>query len=265
VATAISTGVSSEAFASAPGFPHAVVDHFLPDAEFAAIAEEFPSPDAMPEYGRTRAYQKAVAGDLTHFGPATRAVVETLQARPWLEHLSQVTGIPGLVADPTLAPHLAHATETGGFTRIHRDSSGHPACPLFRRVALILYLHREWDPSWGGDFEVWDDRLRSRLRRVAPLPNRAVIFATTPRAWHGFPDPITCPSGTSRRALTLWYWTAERPTGRGWAQADAAATFRPRRRSQDPTRWSMRQRSVRQVVLPGAVRRVLRRVLGRDR
>ncbi|HEU5300665.1 MAG TPA: 2OG-Fe(II) oxygenase [Acidimicrobiia bacterium] len=257
------TGTSREAFASAPGFPRAVIDGFLSAADFRAVASEFPPPDSLS--GRpTKAYAKAAGGDLATLGPATRAVISRLQAQPWLDHLAEVTGIPDLVADPLFAPHLVHATPTGGFTRVHRDSMRHPSCALFRRVALILYVHDEWDPAWGGDFEVWDRRMRTRIERVAPLPNRAVLFATTPASWHGFPDPLRCPPRVSRRALTLWYWTEAQPPGRTWRRGDAAATFRPRPRSGDPTRWSMRQRPIRRILVPFTVRRHLRRMLGRS-
>jgi len=257
------TGTSREAFASTPGFARAVVDGFLSAAEFREVASEFPSLESLQSHP-TRAYAKAAGGDLAMLGPATRAVISRLQEQPWLDHLTEVTGIPGLVADPSFAPHLLHATPTGGFTRAHRDSVRHSACALFRRVALILYVHDEWDPAWGGDFEVWDRRMRTCIDRVAPLPNRAVLFATTPASWHGFPDPLRCPSGTSRRALTLWYWTEAQPRGRTWRRGDAAATFRPRPRAGDPTRWSMRQRPLRRILVPFTVRRRLRRMLGRS-
>lgn len=258
--TSLRTDITAEVFAGAVGFPHAIVDDFLASSRFHEVADEFPAPAVMPEHGRTPAYSKDVAGDLAPFGPATRGLVEELQSPAWVEHLVEITGIPGLVADLTCAPHLAHATPTGGYTRIHRDSLRHPACPLFRRVAFILYLHHEWEDAWGGEFEIWDGRLRTKLAGIAPSPNRAVIFATTPHAWHGFPDPIACPPGWSRRALTLWYWTDEQPPGRPWRRADGAAKFRRRRQSADPTDWAMRQRTLRQVLVPAPVRRVLRRL-----
>jgi hypothetical protein len=56
--------------------------------------------------------------------------------------------------------------------------------------------------------------MRTCVQRVAPVFNRCIIFAVGPRALHGFPDPIQCPAGVSRKCLALYYFTAEKPAPR---------------------------------------------------
>ena len=45
--------------------------------------------------------------------------------------------------------------------------------------------------------------------KYPPLLNHAVIFTTDERSLHGFPDPLTCPAGVSRKSLAFYYYTVE--------------------------------------------------------
>jgi hypothetical protein len=38
-----------------------------------------------------------------------------------------------------------------------------------------------------------------------------VVFATTDFAYHGHPDPLTCPTDRARRSMALYYYTNGRP------------------------------------------------------
>ena len=47
--------------------------------------------------------------------------------------------------------------------------------------------------------------------KILPLFNRTVIFSTTDTSFHGHPHPLTSPAGTSRKSVSLYYYTAGRP------------------------------------------------------
>jgi hypothetical protein len=53
--------------------------------------------------------------------------------------------------------------------------------------------------------------LTRREAMIAPVFNRMVIFATTDTAYHGHPNPLTCPPGVARRSLALYYYSVDRP------------------------------------------------------
>jgi hypothetical protein len=46
-------------------------------------------------------------------------------------------------------------------------------------------------------------------QRIAPLYNRAVLFRTDERSFHGYPDPLRCPDGVIRKSLALYYFSEE--------------------------------------------------------
>ena len=45
--------------------------------------------------------------------------------------------------------------------------------------------------------------------KVAPIANRVLIFSTDPDSFHGHPEPMTCPEGTARRSMALYYFSVE--------------------------------------------------------
>ena len=81
--------------------------------------------------------------------------------------------------------------------------------PLTRRLNLIVYLNRDWDPAWGGALELWDAKDKSAGAKVEPFFNRAVVFPTTAETLHGFPDPMTCPADRSRKSVSWFYWSPD--------------------------------------------------------
>lgn len=137
-------------------------------------------------------------------------VIDELNGPPFVSWLSELTGIPDLIADPDLEGGGLHQAGPGGFLNVHADFAMHHHRKNWRRrVNVIVYLNRMWDIAWGGAIELWDTRMRGCVVRIPPLCNHAVIFKTDDDSYHGFPDPISCPPGVSRRSLALYYYTLE--------------------------------------------------------
>lgn len=56
---------------------------------------------------------------------------------------------------------------------------------------------------------MWPPGAAAAAAKVAPPFNRAVIFPTTSKTLHGFPDPMTNPPGRSRQSIPLSYWSPD--------------------------------------------------------
>ena len=103
-----------------------------------------------------------------------------------------------------------HQTQAGGFLNMHADFRTHHHHPTWvRRLNLIVYLNPDWKPEWGGDLELWDSQMTHCVTKLPPIFNHAVIFNTTDDSYHGYPDPIQCPPGVTRKSLALYYYTVE--------------------------------------------------------
>ena len=203
-------------------FPHLAFDNFLPTEVALRAAREFPS-EASNHWIRYRHVNenKASTHHWEDFPPTIRAIIEEMNSTRFLALLSRITGIENLRADPDIEGGGMHQSWTGGFLNVHTDFTMHRDRPGWRRRCnLILYMNEGWNPTWGGDLQLWDSRMKENVRRLDCLLNRAVLF-NTPRALHGFPDLLTCPPEQSRKSLQWYFYTVDEPSQR---EAAAVAT-----------------------------------------
>jgi hypothetical protein len=49
------------------------------------------------------------------------------------------------------------------------------------------------------------------LAKMMPEANHALIFNTDETSYHGFPDPLQCPEGVTRKSIALYYYTPVDP------------------------------------------------------
>jgi len=195
--------------------PHILLKDFLESGIALEIPREFPDArsEAWTQYKHANE-NKLGMPRRERFPALLGAVTDELNSLEFVAWVSQLTGIPGLLADPMLEGGGLHQSGPGGYLNVHTDFSKHHFHPHWhRRVNLILYLNPEWDESWGGSIELWERAQGGGIARCAakypPLLNHALIFTTDERSLHGFPDPLTCPDGVSRKSLALYYYTVE--------------------------------------------------------
>jgi len=194
--------------------PHILLKEFL-DPEIAReMAAQFPraATEAWTQYKHANENKLGMA-KRELFPPTLGAVTDELNSPEFVAWISRLTGIPHLMADPMLEGGGLHQSSGGGYLNVHTDFSMHHFHPHWRRrVNLILYLNPHWREEWGGAIELWE-RQDGKMARCAvkypPLLNHALVFTTDERSLHGFPDPLTCPEGESRKSLALYYYTVE--------------------------------------------------------
>lgn len=201
-----------DSYVAAQPYPHICLDNFFDAGLVARIAAEFPGLGGKSDirFNDPNQVKLATRGE-GRFGPVTREFVHYLNSQPFLDFLSALTGIEGLIPDPYFVGGGFHEIRRGGFLKIHADFNRHPDLGLDRRLNLLLYLNEQWEESYGGYFELWDKDMTQCVKKFLPIFNRMVIFSTTDISYHGHPDPLTCPDDRSRRSLALYYYTNGRP------------------------------------------------------
>jgi len=203
-------------FAAASPFPHVVIDDFLDPPLAQALHDEFPPFERGNSIGDDgRPGGKATFERIRALGAGYVRLDAAIRSRDFLDTLSTITGIPDLLYDPFYLGGGTHENRAGQSLDPHIDFNYHPSERWHRRLNLIVYLNREWEPGWGGSLELFDDPYveREPTKSIVPLFNRCVIFETSERSWHAFSriQPSEREPATTRKSLALYFYTRERP------------------------------------------------------
>jgi Rps23 Pro-64 3,4-dihydroxylase Tpa1-like proline 4-hydroxylase len=208
-----------EEYKSNEPFRHIVIDDFLPLDVAEKCRDQFPKKKEMDQDTFQKQEIKiASRPDVKGFPDYLKSVLYALNSHEMTFFLEELTGINGILGDPSYFGAGIHQTFQGGKLGIHVDFNFHEKYQLERRLNVILFLNNEWEESYGGHLELWDKEMKNCIKRVLPKFNRAVIFNTSDDSYHGHPDPLTCPKGESRKSIALYYYTVDRTDGAGRVQ-----------------------------------------------
>ena len=233
---------NSEAFKTADPYAHVVIDGLLRPEVLDAVLDEFPEPEqATWQQFQKQTEVKLALADTTQMGPATRNLLAEFNGQVFIRFLEELTSIEALLPDPHLAGGGLHQIRTGGFLKVHADFNRHDGLRLDRRLNALIYLNRDWDESYGGALELWDREMHAPVKRVLPIFNRMVVFATTSTSYHGHPEPLTCPPDRARRSMALYYYTNGRPAEEQAAPHSTLFQHRPGERFQTSKRDALRR------------------------
>ncbi len=137
------------------------------------------------------------------------AAVRILNSAPFLNAMTDVFGIAKIIPDPYFTGGGLNATRRGGLLDVHVDGNYHDATGLNRRINALVYFNPEWQPEWGGEFGIYDNKGETCVKKLAPLFNRLVVFDSHDFSYHGLPDPLNFPEDTVRKSIILYYYTRD--------------------------------------------------------
>ena len=194
-------------FSTAKPFPYVVIDQLFQPEFLEKVLDDFSvgfgdwvhynTPDEVKR--GTRPNAKLGAGSQRYF--------DVIHRGQFLQFLSAVTGIGGLLPDPSLFGGGLHEIPNGGRFSVHTDFNRHPVTALDNRLVFITYLNKNWQASYGGRLELWDASSQQCVSEVVPLFGRSILFAHTPNSLHGHPNAVDAPDGRSRRSVAAYFYT----------------------------------------------------------
>jgi Rps23 Pro-64 3,4-dihydroxylase Tpa1-like proline 4-hydroxylase len=216
-------------FRSAKPVPYVKIDNFLDDQAARRIVAAYPSLDLAGTQGTTFAAvnerKKIQICDSNKFASPVAALSDFLASPKFLADLSYITCMPNVLADPELLGGGIHLTGPGGHLDVHIDFNYIEDRKLHRRLNLLLYLNETWDPSWGGQFQLWNEDVTKCEATFDPVFNRCVIFETSEISFHGV-VPIANSAKHPRRSFATYYYTREAPAH--WAGNVHSTVFKAR-------------------------------------
>jgi hypothetical protein len=198
-------------FKGALPFDHCVVDGFFTDDFAREISQEFPDFDSPKWHCYKNAIEdKKTLNNWNEFGPQTYRAFCMLSDDQISRDLSNAVGTK-LYPDPGLHGGGWHIHGVGGNLNPHLDYSIHPKFGKQRRINIIIYLSDNLDPvQHGGHLGFWSEDAQTQqpsdlITEIEPVFNRAVIFDTTQKSWHGMSRPFTPAAGVYRKSLAMYY------------------------------------------------------------
>jgi hypothetical protein len=235
-------------------FNHIVIDDFFTEDFATGLELEFPDYEDSRLYRYDNPIEVKRAMNLwDKFPKLTYNAFWFLCSPQFSDLLSKKIG-SDVYADYGLNGGGWHMHGNKGKLNIHQDYSIHPKIPFERKLNIIIYLSKDWNPEWGGGLEFWShdaekNKAKEMVKRIDVKFNRAVIFDTTQNSWHGLPGTINCPDDVYRKSLAVYY--VQKPN-EGTMQNRSKAWYMPTEEQQND-QSVLDFIEVRKQTLPGAV------------
>ncbi len=204
--------ISHNKYKNAEPFPHAVVNNFFKtrDLKDCALAIENNLNNLKwKEQLRVTDHQinKRWIEDIADMPREVQKILWQLHSVEFLNFLKDLTGIKGIIDDPSNIGGGIHCTSRGGKLNVHQDFDYNPETSLCRQINVLVFLNENWMPEWKGDLELWNKNLKQKEVSIKPDFNTMVIFNTANNALHGCPEPLNCPPERHRISLATYYYT----------------------------------------------------------
>lgn len=198
-------------------FNHWVIDEFWEPEIANKLYEEFPS--SLDWTYRNDFEYKQTCNNWDKFGATTYQAFTYLLSPTFNTFIRDITGMREVYPDVGLHGGGLHYHPPEGKLNPHLDYANHPKLNKERKLNLIVYMTKGYKKSWGGNLGLWTEEEIEKhdypAVQVEPLFNRAVIFETGDRSWHGVVDDI--PNTCHRMSMAVYFLSKE-----------ASSTKRPR-------------------------------------
>lgn len=230
---------------------HFVVDDLLPAETAMEIFKAFPEPQSFRRMKSFRE-RKWTSKNLTPLPKILSDITFAVQDERVIRIVEEITGIRNQVADPHLYAGGLSMMVKGDFLNPHIDNSHDKDRLNYRTLNLLYYVTPDWDHENGGNFELWDERVRNPLEIVSKF-NRLLVMETNTKSWHSVNRVrVTRP----RCCVSNYYFSPDPPDGVPHFHITAFSA-----RPEQPFR---RLFSTVDATLRSAVRRVVRKGVGRE-
>ena len=193
-------------FNNAEPFEHIIINNFLKDQIAEIISGEFPENLNDYHHYNNPLEIKYAYDDIENMSDNIKNVFYALCTNKIIDALKIITKNDKIEYDPTCHGGGLHMHPNNGRLHMHLDYEKHPILENKQRyLNIILYLTKDWNESWGGQTELWNEDMTECKVKSNVEFNTALIFKTTEKSWHGLPEPIKCPDDKYRKTLAFYY------------------------------------------------------------
>jgi Rps23 Pro-64 3,4-dihydroxylase Tpa1-like proline 4-hydroxylase len=136
-------------------------------------------------------------------------ITKVFQSPEVIERISNIIDMKALEADPSLYAGGLSMMFKGDFLNPHIDNSHDGNRKRYRRLNLLFYVTPDWMLDNGGNFELWDEKVKTPKIIVSKF-NRLVVMETTDKSWHSVSPVIV---EDPRCCVSNYYFSEISPNG----------------------------------------------------
>jgi Rps23 Pro-64 3,4-dihydroxylase Tpa1-like proline 4-hydroxylase len=195
-------------FENAQPYKHIVIDNFLINSEAEKLHSKFPDYELFNKKYDGLNEKKAEGSNFESFDPIFSDLRKEVSSPEFCQWISQITGVENTFVTQDALGSGLHQGKNGSFLDIHIDFSMHHLQNVYRRLNLLIFFNKDWKDEWNGHTELWNKDMTRCEKKVRPDYNRAVIFQTTGKSYHGY-GKINPPEEITRKSFYTYFYTNE--------------------------------------------------------
>lgn len=184
------------------------IDDLLPPNLAMKIYDSFPDVDSMRLLDSFRE-KKYTSKSLDKFDPLVTEATFAFQDQRVIDLVSEITALEDAIGDPHLYAGGISAMAKGHFLNPHIDNSHDHEQKHYRVLNLLYYVTPEWDPSHGGNLELWDEDVTDPLE-IPSVFNRLVLMSTNEKSFHSVNEIAV---DRRRCCVSNYYFSPHSPNG----------------------------------------------------
>jgi Rps23 Pro-64 3,4-dihydroxylase Tpa1-like proline 4-hydroxylase len=192
-------------FINGEPFEHVVIDNFLCHEYAEEIFNLFPT-NYEEWFNYCNPIEVKYAFDnIENLNEKLKNYFYYLSSNCIINLIKEISSITNLEYDEYLHGAGLHSHGTNGRLNVHLDYEKHPYSGKERRLNIIYFTTKDWNPLWNGHNELWNKDISECVKKTEVKFNRAIIFKTNEISWHGLHKKITCPENIFRKSLAYYY------------------------------------------------------------
>lgn len=192
-------------FKNAEPFEHIVIDNFL-NIDYANEIEKLFPTNFNNWYHYCNPIEVKYAYDnINILDDKLKNYFYYLSSNCIINLVKEITNIYNIEYDDYLHGAGLHAHGNNGRLNVHLDYEKHPFSGKERRLNIIYFSTKDWNPIWNGENELWNKDVSTCIKKTEVKFNRAIIFKTNEISWHGLHKKIQCPENIFRKSLAYYY------------------------------------------------------------
>jgi Rps23 Pro-64 3,4-dihydroxylase Tpa1-like proline 4-hydroxylase len=186
-------------------FEHIVIDNFLNDEYAEEIYKNYPKLNDNWHTYLNPLEVKYTFDNIHELDKSLNDYFYYLSSDIMITIIKQLTMIDTIQYDEYLHGAGLHIHPNNGRLNVHLDYEKHPYSGKERKLNIIYFSTKDWDPSWNGSNELWDKNVSNCVKKTDIKFNRAIIFRTNDISWHGLHEKICCPDNIYRKSIAYYY------------------------------------------------------------